>query len=118
MIIKKIKQLSKERRKNRIRSIVCGTAKRPRLSVFRSLEHLYVQLINDDEGKTLVSVSDKELKIKGKKPVELGFEVGKLIAKKALDKKIEEVVFDRGGNKYHGRVKAVAEGAREGGLKF
>lgn len=118
MINKKSKKLARERRKARVRSIVYGTAKRPRLSVFRSLNHLYIQLINDEKSITLASVSDREVKSGKKKPVEVAFETGKLIAKKALENKIKEVVFDRSGYKYHGRVKAIAEGAREEGLKF
>lgn len=94
-----------------------GTALRPRLSVFRSLNHLYVQLIDDEIGKTLVSVSDREVKASGKKS-DKALAVGQLLAEKALAKKIASVVFDRSGHKFHGRVKAVAEGARQGGLKF
>lgn len=107
------------RRKKRIRAKIFGKKERPRLCVFRSAKHIYCQLIDDEKGTTLVWASDLELKKKkGKTKKELAFEVGKLIAKKALRKKIEKVVFDRGGYKYHGRVKALAEGAREGGLKF
>lgn len=114
-----LKQITRQRRKIRIRSIIKGTVKKPRLSVFRSLNHLYVQLIDDDKGKTLISVSDKEIKDKSKKkPLEVAFAIGKLVAKKCLDAKIEKIVFDRSGYKYHGRVKAVAEGARKEGLKF
>ncbi|MDD5043583.1 MAG: 50S ribosomal protein L18 [Patescibacteria group bacterium] len=114
----KRKKAGRQLRRNRIRSIVIGTADRPRLSVFRSLKHFYLQLIDDNAGKTLASVSDKEIKAKGKKPMEIALELGKLLAKKALAAGIKEAVFDRGGYKYHGRVKAVADGAREGGLKF
>jgi large subunit ribosomal protein L18 len=108
------------RRKKRIRAKIFGTKEMPRLSVFRSAKHIYAQLIDDEKNKTLVSASDLELKrsMKKLKKVEKAKEVGKLIAKKAKDLKIEKVVFDRGGYKYHGRVKALAEGAREGGLKF
>lgn len=113
-----------------------GTAQRPRLCVFRSAKHIYAQLLDDEKGKTLLSASDQEIKKprtrvlsrpkteikKDQKPltkkVALAHEVGKLIAEKALKKKIEKIVFDRGGFAYHGRVKALAEGAREGGLKF
>jgi large subunit ribosomal protein L18 len=108
------------RRKKRIRAKVFGTKERPRLSVFRSAKHIYAQLIDDKENKTLISASDLELeksKMKLKK-IEKAREVGKLIAKKAKNLKIEKVVFDRGGYKYHGRIKALAEGAREGGLRF
>lgn len=93
------------------------TKERPRLCVFRSNKHIYAQIIDDEKGITLVSASDLELKSK-KNRIETAFEVGKLIAKKALEKKIEKVVFDRSRYKYHGRVKSLAEGAREGGLKF
>jgi large subunit ribosomal protein L18 len=113
------KQQKKYRRHRRIRAKVKGTQERPRLSVFRSNQHIYVQLIDDSQAQTLVSCSD--LKVKEKKgltKMEIAKEVGKSIAKKALEKKIKKVVFDRGGYKYHGRVKAVAEGAREGGLEF
>lgn len=113
----KIKQLKRARRKGRIRAIIAGTNKLPRLSVFKSNKGMYLQLIDDEKGKTLVSVHSKEIKKKDKK-VSICFEMGKLIAKKALDKKIEQAVFDRGGYKYHGRVKAAADGAREGGLEF
>ena len=107
----------KRRRHNRVRSIIKGTAKRPRLSVYFSLKHSYAQLINDDKGVTLLSVSDKELKSKGKN-IKVAEELGKLIAKKAKDKKISKAVFDRGFRKYHGRVKALADSARAEGLKF
>jgi large subunit ribosomal protein L18 len=107
------------RRHRRVRAKVSGTATRPRLSVFRSNQHIYVQLIDDSKGKTLVSFSDLKLETeKGLTKTQIAKEVGKLVAKKALAQKIKKVVFDRGGYKYHGRVKAVAEGAREGGLEF
>jgi len=115
------------RRHKRIRAKVRGTSKIPRLCVFRSNKHIYGQLIDDEKGKTILSSSDFELKkskIKSQK-LKIAHEVGKLLAKKAIDlpvgksgKKIEKIVFDRGGYKYHGRVRALAEGAREGGLKF
>jgi large subunit ribosomal protein L18 len=109
----------REKRKRRTRAKTFGIKERPRLCVFRSLKHIYAQIVDDTEGKTLVSASDLELKEKkGMKKVEIAREVGKLIAKKALEKKIEKVSFDRSGYKYHGRVKALAEGAREGGLRF
>jgi len=113
------------RRHKRVRAKVSGTDKKPRLCVFRSGKHVYAQLINDLNGKTLISASDIEIKkakisvdnsLKGK--IALAFEVGKLIAEKGIKEKIEAVVFDRGGYKYHGRVKALADGARQGGLKF
>jgi large subunit ribosomal protein L18 len=109
----------RERRKKRSREKTFGTKERPRLCVFRSLKHIYAQIVDDTEGKTLVSASDLELKEKKKlKKVEIAREVGRLIAKKAIKKKIEKVAFDKSGYKYHGKIKALAEGAREGGLKF
>ena len=105
-------------RKNRVRAKIIGTEGRPRLSVFRSNTHIYAQIINDDKGITLVASSDVKIK-KGKmKKVEMATQVGEEIAKKALLKKIKTVVFDRNGFMYHGRIKAVAEGARKGGLVF
>lgn len=115
----KIKRQKKQRRAGRTRAKIFGMAQRPRLSVFRSNKHIYVQLINDEKGKTLASVSDLELKKsdkKGKK--ELAVLVGQLIAQKAESLKIKKVIFDKGSYKYHGIIKAVAEGARKGGLKF
>lgn len=138
----KSKHQKRHRRHRRVRAKASGTAKRPRLCVFRSARYIYAQLIDDEKSKTIISVSEKDLKkIKtittkkteakavgkdkeGKKEivragkVAASYEVGKLIAQKALDKKIDKVVFDRGGYKYHGRIKALADGAREGGLKF
>ena len=111
---KKNKQI---RRHKKVRAKIQGTKKRPRLSVFRSNKGMNLQLIDDEKSKTIVSASDKEIKKKDKRVV-ISFELGKLIAKKALDKKIKTIVFDRSGYKYHGRVKAVADGARKGGLKF
>ena len=107
-------------RKVSIRKKVAGTTERPRLSVYRSLNNIYAQVIDDSAGKTLAAAStlSPELKdAKGKK-AELAKKVGGLVAKKCLEAKIEQVVFDRNGFNYHGRVAAVAEGAREGGLKF
>ncbi len=116
----KIKQEKRQRRHNRVRSKISGNKERPRFSVFRSNKHVFLQLIDDTQGKTLVSARDTEIKdgekIQGK--VNKAYETGKLLAKKALKLNIKKAVFDRGGYKYHGRVKAVAEGAREGGLKF
>lgn len=100
-----------------IRSKISGTAERPRLSVFRSNKEIYAQIINDDEGKTLASYSSKKLSDKGNK-TDLAKKVGLELAKVAKDAGLEEVVFDRGGYLFHGRVAALAEGAREGGLKF
>lgn len=110
----------KLRIRRRVRKVSFGTAERPRLSVFRSNKEIYVQVIDDTNGVTLVSASsrDKELsKAKGTK-TEIAAEVGKVIAEKAKKAGIEMVAFDRGGNLYHGRVKSLAEGAREAGLKF
>jgi len=108
------------RRKARIRFKVSGSSERPRLSVYRSLNHIYAQVIDDASGKTLAAAStlSPELKdAKGKK-LEQAKQVGKLVAKKCQDAKIAAVVFDRNGFNYHGRIAAVAAGAREGGLKF
>lgn len=113
----KQKKIKRGIRHNRVRSVVVGTLSRPRLNVFRSGQQIYAQLIDDELGKTLASASSLEIKSKGKK-LDISSDVGKLLAKKALEKKIELVVFDRGGYAYHGRVKALAEGARAGGLKF
>ena len=98
---------------------ISGTKDRPRLFVFRSNKHIYAQLINDETAKVIASASDKDLTVKkGLKKTDAAKKVGELIAKKGIENKIEKVVFDRGGILFHGRVKAVAEGAREGGLKF
>lgn len=107
----------------RIRRKIQGTPHRPRLAVFRSMKHAYAQIIDDSTGKTLISVStlSKDLREevkKAKTPIERYKIIGKAAAKKALEKNIKEVVFDRSGYLYHGRVKALADGAREGGLKF
>ena len=111
------KQLKRQRIHTKIRAKIAGTKERPRLCVFKSGKHIYAQLIDDDHGKILAQANDVKVKIKGKK-VDHSMEVGKLIAKEAIAKKIEKVVFDRGGFVYHGRIKAVADGAREAGLKF
>jgi len=111
------KRIRRNIRRNRVRSVVSGTSARPRLNVFRASRHIYAQLIDDESSKTLASASSIEIKAKDKK-LNLAGEVGKLLAKKADEKKIKAAVFDRGGYKYHGRVKALADGAREGGLKF
>lgn len=111
---------SRQIRHVRVRASVAGTAEKPRLSVFRSLRAIEVQLIDDVAGKTLASARTseiKESKAEGKTAkVAAGFQLGKLIAERAKEKGIKAVVFDRGGYRYHGRVAAVAEGAREGGL--
>jgi len=107
---------------HRVRQSLSGTADRPRLSVYRSLSHLYAQVIDDSAGKTLTFAgsNDKEMRkhIKGGGNVAAAKVVGKTIAERALQKGISQVVFDRGGYRYHGRVKALAEAAREAGLKF
>lgn len=116
------KKLGRERRHRRVRKKILGTLKKPRLVVFRSLNHIYAQLIDDLRGETLVAASSfsRELKdrIKRGGNIKSAYTVGELLAQKALAKKIEKVAFDRGGFLYHGRVKALAEGARKGGLKF
>ncbi len=111
-----IKKLKVARRHKKIRAKVFGTEEKPRLSIFKSNKYVYGQIIDDNKGTTLVSLSS--VKAKGKTFTERCTETGKGIAKLALAKKIEKVVFDRGGFKYVGRVKAFADGAREGGLKF
>lgn len=110
-----VKKDKKIKRHIKIRKRISGSRETPRLFVFRSLKHIYAQLIDDDKNVVIESVSDKS--VKGNK-TKKALEIGKLIAKRAIDKKIEKVVFDRGGVVFHGRVKAVADGAREGGLKF
>ena len=107
------------KRHNRVRGKISGTAERPRLCVFRSENHIYAQIIDDVAGNTLVSASSVEKGFEGNGGnIEAAKKIGAAIAERALQKGIEEVVFDRGGYIYHGRVKALAEGAREGGLKF
>jgi large subunit ribosomal protein L18 len=115
--ITKIKRQKRIARHRRIKAKISGSRQTPRLSIFRSNKHIYAQLINDSKGVVLASASDKEIKTKGKK-VEAAKLVGELIAKKAKDLKINKAVFDRGGFQYHGRVKNLADGAREAGLKF
>jgi len=104
--------------KARIRKKVGGTQERPRLTVFKSGRHIYAQLIDDTVSKTLVSASSLADEVKGVKKVDAAKKVGELLAKKAIEKKIKNVVFDRSGYVFHGRVKAVADGAREAGLNF
>lgn len=108
----------REKRIKKIRKKIFGTADRPRLSVFRSNRYIYAQIINDQIGQTLLSASEKELKNGKGAKIDRAKKVGELIAKKILTKKIKTVVFDRGGYRYHGRVKALADAAREGGLIF
>ncbi|MCD6448962.1 MAG: 50S ribosomal protein L18 [Thermotogaceae bacterium] len=122
-MIKKIDRKKLRRRRHlRVRKKVFGTPERPRLAVYRSNKHIYAQIIDDTKGYTLVAAStlDKELREKLQKTwsKEAAREVGKLIGKRALEKGIDKVVFDRGGYKYHGRIKELADGAREAGLKF
>lgn len=107
----------KERRQNRIRAKVSGTATRPRLAVFTSNQHISAQVIDDMSGRTITSATESEAKATGTK-TEKSVKVGELVAEKALKAKVTEVVFDRGGKLYHGRVKALAEAARVKGLKF
>lgn len=111
------KDLLRKRRHNKIRKKIHGTAKKPRLVVFRSILHTYAQLIDDGKRKVLASSSDMKAKTKGTK-TEKAKIAGSEIAKIAKEKKIDTVVFDRNGYKYHGRIKALADSAREGGLKF
>jgi large subunit ribosomal protein L18 len=103
-------------RKRRIRAKISGTAQLPRLAVFRSLRNISAQVIDDASGKTLVSAS--LIDAKAKNTIEGAMETGKIVAQKCLEKKIKSIVFDRSGYKYHGKIKALADGAREGGLKF
>ena len=113
---------SRARRQRRVRATIVGTPDRPRLNVFRSLVHIYAQVIDDTSGNTLVSAStiDAELRAQmaGKKKSDQAKLVGQFVAARAKEKGLTRVVFDRGGYRYHGRVKAVADGAREGGLEF
>lgn len=116
----------RSRRKRRVKVKVVGSLKRPRLSVFRSNKYIYAQIINDQKGITLVSASSRDLKVKNEEKekktkmskIDTANKVGEILASKALKKKIDKVSFDRSWYKYHGRVKALAEGARKGGLKF
>ena len=120
MAITKIER--RKRIQHRIRKVVSGTSERPRLAVFRSNKQIYVQLINDVDGVTLAAAGSLDKAIveecKGKAGIELAKLVGKLAAQRAIEKGITEVSFDRGGYLYHGRVKSLADAAREGGLKF
>jgi large subunit ribosomal protein L18 len=120
MITKPDKNVARKRRHERVRKNLFGTAERPRLNVYRSNKHIYAQLIDDTNGVTLVSAStvDKELSVDSTSGVDAATKVGELIAKRAQDKGHKSVVFDRGGYLYHGRVKALADAAREAGLEF
>jgi len=118
--MKKInKKQKREIRHRRLRANVKGSKERPRLSVYRSLKHIYAQIIDDEKQETLIAASDFEIK-KDKKMTkkEIAEKVGELVAKKAKERGIKKVVFDRGGFKYHGRIKALSEKARESGLEF
>jgi large subunit ribosomal protein L18 len=116
------KRLARQRRHRRVRKTIFGTAERPRLNVFRSLKHVYGQVIDDTTGQTLVSASTIEREVSAllgeKNKTEQAAIVGQVLARRALDKGISRVVFDRGGWAYHGRVKALADGARQEGLEF
>ncbi|MDD3613809.1 MAG: 50S ribosomal protein L18 [Caldicoprobacterales bacterium] len=122
MITKTNKNANRKKRHNRVRTKVTGTAERPRLNVYRSLNHIYVQIIDDVNGTTLTSASSLDPDLKqaagNKTKKEVAKLVGEAAAKKALEKGIKQVVFDRGGYIYHGRVLEVAAGAREAGLEF
>ncbi len=119
MVSKTNRKLERERRHARVRTKISGTAERPRLCMYRSNTGIYAQIIDDTQGKTLVAASTMDKEVKNKHAnCEAAKEVGTLIAKRAADKKIETVVFDRSGYIYHGVVKSLAEAAREGGLKF
>ena len=112
------KQLRRQRVKRGIRGKVSGTAERPRLTIFRSNKHIYAQLIDDREGFTLAAASSLDESVSGANPVEIGSAVGARLAELAKEKGIDRAVFDRNGYRYHGRVQALAEGARKGGLRF
>ncbi len=118
----KRKQEGYLRRKKRVRRKINGTIQRPRLSVSKSLKHIYAQIIDDEKGNTLAHASSLSPEVKGNASeggkIQIAQSVGQLIAQKAKENQIEGVIFDRGGNLYHGRIKALAEAAREGGLKF
>lgn len=111
------KRMHREKRRKRVRRKVAGTASRPRLSVYRSNVHIYAQLIDDDAGETLAAADSRQVG-ESENRKDAARKVGALIAKEASQAGIEAVVFDRGGNKYHGRIAALAEGAREGGLRL
>lgn len=116
----KNKQLNRQRRHSRVRARIVGTAKRPRISVFKSNKHIFVQFIDDTKGKTIFSGKDiggNKTKIKGTK-TDKAFKIGKILSEKAKEMGIKEAVFDRGGFKYHGRIKALADSLREGKIKF
>jgi len=122
MNIVETKRAALRRRRKRVRGKVKGSASRPRLAVYRSLGHIYAQMVDDDAQRTLVAASSRSKEIRERLKsggnIEAARAVGRLVAQKALEKNIRTAVFDRGGRIYHGRVKAVGEGAREAGLEF
>lgn len=118
MINKPDKNKLRQKRHNRVRKNVSGTAECPRLNVFRSNKNIYAQIIDDVEGVTLASASTLDKEVSGESKVDQASAVGKLVAERAKEKEISEVVFDRGGYQYHGRVQALADAARENGLDF
>ncbi|MEC2075496.1 50S ribosomal protein L18 [Metabacillus fastidiosus] len=120
MITKADKNATRKKRHARVRAKLSGTTARPRLNVFRSNQHIYAQVIDDTNSVTIASASslDKDLNLTSTNNVEAAQKVGELVAKRAVEKGIQSVVFDRGGYLYHGRVKALAEAAREAGLQF
>ena len=126
MIKRRSRNESRQRRHQRIRRVVRGTPERPRLSVFRSVAHIYAQVVDDRDGRTLAAASSLDPEVRGQaagakkggKKTHAGKLVGQLVARRAKERGVSRVVFDRGGYLYHGRVKAVADGAREGGLEF
>lgn len=120
MIIKADKNVVRKKRHGRVRAKLSGTAVRPRLNVFRSNQHIYAQVIDDVNQVTLASAStlDKELSLESTNNVDAAVKVGTLVAKRAAEKGVKDVVFDRGGYLYHGRIKALADAAREAGLEF
>jgi large subunit ribosomal protein L18 len=120
MITKADKNATRKKRHARVRSKLSGTAARPRLNVYRSNKHIYAQLIDDVQGVTLASAStlDKEVNVESSSNTDAAVKVGELVAKRAVEKGVKAVVFDRGGYLYHGRIKALADAARENGLEF
>ncbi|MDQ0215726.1 large subunit ribosomal protein L18 [Oikeobacillus pervagus] len=120
MITKPDKNKVRKKRHGRVRAKIDGTESRPRLNVFRSNKHIYAQVIDDTKGVTLASAStlDKEINVESAGNVEAAVKVGELVAKRAVEKGINSVVFDRGGYLFHGRIKALADAARENGLQF
>lgn len=122
MLKAKSRNISRKKRHRRVRVKISGTPERPRLNVFRSINHIYAQVIDDQSGNTLVAASSLDPGLRAELPQggnrEAARKVGELLARRALEKGVKQVVFDRGGYLYHGRVKELADGAREGGLNF